>query len=87
MSRGFVNESSVRILFLCLGWPGRLGPAIGDDCRRDVACELTLTYGGFPCASDSCKLVVVLVLDMRMEVIELLDIAKHELLQKAVERA
>lgn len=85
MSRGFVNESSVRILFLCLGCPGRLGPAIGDGCRRDVACELMLTYGGFPSAPDSCKLVAVLVLDMRMEVIGLQDITKRRF-RNAAER-
>ena len=43
---------------------GRFGAGIGDDCRRDVACELILTYGGFPRASCSCKLVVVVVSDI-----------------------
>lgn len=67
MSRGLVNESPVRMLLLCRGCPGRFGPGIGDGCRSDVAWELMLTYGGFPSASDSCKLVVVLVLDIMKE--------------------
>lgn len=66
MSRGFVKVSPVRILLLCRGGPGRFGSDVGDGCRRDVAWELTsiFTYGGFPRESDSCQLVVVLVVDM-----------------------
>lgn len=64
MSRGFVKESWVRMLLFCRVLPGRLGLGIGDGCRRDVACESILTYGGFTRASCSCKLIVVAVSDM-----------------------
>lgn len=65
MSRGWVNESWVLMLLLCRGGPGRCCcPDAGDGCRSEFACELMLIHGDFLIVSDSCKLVVVFVVDM-----------------------